>query len=225
MTQQTVRGIGQRVVELRKKNELTQVELAKKLNTNRSSLNMWERGERELKAGDLRIIADFFNVTVDSLIYDREAQNIDIYRATGLSQEAIETLKQFKKFDDAFIAKDEDETPITAGWCDTLSIAISSFDFLSTVVRVLSIKSGEPGIDDSANFNNERKIYECAFSPDMYAAAMTARLSLVLESLRAGKGGELTPYTPTTKEREQSFQSLLNSLVQYDLKTKGEDAK
>lgn len=218
MAQKVKQGIGKRIEGLRKREKLSQDELAKKLNMNRSSLNMWELGERELKAGDLQDIADFFGVTTDYLIYGREAPNIDIYRATGLSQEAIEMLKSVKRVSDAFNEAN------TLGTCDYLSIALSSFDFISSVVRFLSAKSGEPGIDHSAIYNDERKIYECRFSPDMYAAAMAARLSMVLESLRSGKGGALLPYAPTEKERDETFQMIMRN-IQMKGAQDGEESK
>ncbi len=208
------REIGDRIAKLR--GDQMQEELAAQLYITREKLSMWEQGRRMLKAPDIIDLANHFRVSADYLLFGVEPEHITTHLELGISQSAIESLKQFKKLDDAFIEKDKDGTAINAGWCAPLSIALSSFEFLSTVVRILNIKPGEPGIDDSARFNVERRMYECDFSPDMYAAAMSARLSMILESLRLGAGGKLAPYAPTTEEREQSFQLLL-----HDLQTKG----
>lgn len=53
---------------LRRKNSLTQKELAEKLNKAESTISMWERGDREIDQETLVLIADLFNVSVDFLI-------------------------------------------------------------------------------------------------------------------------------------------------------------
>ena len=53
---------------LRKEQRLTQVELAKKLGLTRSSLSMYELGDREPDFETLEAIADFFNVDMDYLL-------------------------------------------------------------------------------------------------------------------------------------------------------------
>lgn len=53
---------------LRTKSGLSQQELADKLNISKSSVNMYERGERQPNFETLEIIADFFNVDIDYLL-------------------------------------------------------------------------------------------------------------------------------------------------------------
>ena len=55
----------ERFKELRQSRKLSQQELADKLNTSKSSVNMYERGEREPGIEMLETIADFFNVDMD----------------------------------------------------------------------------------------------------------------------------------------------------------------
>lgn len=57
-----------RISELRQQNNLTQKELAKKLNINHSVLSRIETCERPMKDDELLKIADFFNVSTDYLL-------------------------------------------------------------------------------------------------------------------------------------------------------------
>ena len=56
-----------RLRELRHSRELSQQELANHLQISKSSVNMYERGEREPGLDTLETIADFFNVDIDYL--------------------------------------------------------------------------------------------------------------------------------------------------------------
>lgn len=57
-----------RIKELRSSRKLSQQELADQLGTSKSSVNMYERGEREPGIEMLENIADFFNVDMDYLL-------------------------------------------------------------------------------------------------------------------------------------------------------------
>lgn len=53
-----------RLKELRKENGITQSELAKSLNVSRSSIAMYENGERIPSYETLEVISDFFNFSI-----------------------------------------------------------------------------------------------------------------------------------------------------------------
>lgn len=57
----------ERLKELRNEKNLSQQLLADKLGTSKSSINMYERGEREPGLEMMEAIADFFNVDMDYL--------------------------------------------------------------------------------------------------------------------------------------------------------------
>lgn len=57
-----------RLKELRAKHGLTQPELAKALGISKSSVSMYERGEREPDYEMLEMIADYFNVDMNYLL-------------------------------------------------------------------------------------------------------------------------------------------------------------
>ena len=60
--------IAENIVQLRRENGLTQVELAEKLNYSDKAVSKWERGESLPDISVLKQIADMFNVTVDYLL-------------------------------------------------------------------------------------------------------------------------------------------------------------
>ena len=58
--------------ELRLQDELTQGELANKLGVAKSTVSMWESGERKPSLEMLEAIADFFNVNMARLLEEEE---------------------------------------------------------------------------------------------------------------------------------------------------------
>ena len=59
---------GQRLRELRNQRGISQNELSKYIGVSKSSVNMYERDEREPSFETLEAIADFFNVNMDYLL-------------------------------------------------------------------------------------------------------------------------------------------------------------
>lgn len=60
--------IARNIVNLRRKNGMTQLELAEKLNYTDKAVSKWERGESIPDVAVLKTIADLFGVTVDYLL-------------------------------------------------------------------------------------------------------------------------------------------------------------
>ena len=57
-----------RLKELRHKKNLSQKDLAKKLNISQQAISLYEKGDREPKLETWQKLADFFNVPVDYLL-------------------------------------------------------------------------------------------------------------------------------------------------------------
>lgn len=64
-----------RLKSLREESDLSQAELARLIQVSKSSINMYERGEREPKFETLEIIADYFNVDMDYLLGTSDIRN------------------------------------------------------------------------------------------------------------------------------------------------------
>lgn len=62
------RTLGQRVRGLREAQNLSQVELAKRLSVVNSTVSQWEADKRMPESGTLQLLADFFHVSVDYLL-------------------------------------------------------------------------------------------------------------------------------------------------------------
>ena len=82
-------SVASNIVQLREGRGLNQKELAESLNMNRSVLNRIENGTRPVRDDELKIIADFFNVSADYLL-GRETP-----KAPALSDEQTTLLKGF----------------------------------------------------------------------------------------------------------------------------------
>ena len=57
---------------LRNRSGLTQMEIAKKLGVAKSTISMYENGQREPEFETLESLADYFNVTMDFLLVEHE---------------------------------------------------------------------------------------------------------------------------------------------------------
>lgn len=74
-------SFSERLKTLRTSNKLTLEQLAKRLGCSKSSINMYERGEREPSFEMLETIADFFNVDIDYLLGKSDVKNREPYTA------------------------------------------------------------------------------------------------------------------------------------------------
>ena len=56
--------------ELREKAELTQAQLAFKIDVTPSTVYNWEKGNNEPKASQLKAMARFFGVSMDAIVFE-----------------------------------------------------------------------------------------------------------------------------------------------------------
>ena len=85
-----------RFKELRKSRKLSQQALADSLNTSKSSVNMYERGEREPGIDTLETIADFFNVDMDYLLGKSDIVNKAIYNEVKIDLSPVKKITDYK---------------------------------------------------------------------------------------------------------------------------------
>lgn len=66
----------QRIINLREKHNISQVELAKKLNIEKSAMNKIESGNRKIQTNEIIKLSQIFNVSTDYLLYGNNSVNI-----------------------------------------------------------------------------------------------------------------------------------------------------
>lgn len=91
-----------RLVQLREQREITQQELADKLEITRQSLSLYEKAERTINIELLAKIADFFDVSTDYLTGRTGTKSVtpEIQAAcevTGLSEKTIKNIIKLKQ--------------------------------------------------------------------------------------------------------------------------------
>ena len=87
--------IGKKIMELRKKNNLSQEELAEKVGVARQTISKWELGETSPDIKQSKILSKIFNVSLDELV-DNDIKNILIEKASNTEKLAELTLKVIK---------------------------------------------------------------------------------------------------------------------------------
>ena len=65
----------QRLKELRKASGLTQIQFAEQFNIAKGTVGMWETGKREPDFDTIGRIADYFQTTVDYILFRKEEPN------------------------------------------------------------------------------------------------------------------------------------------------------
>lgn len=70
--------IGMNIATLRKRNNMTQEEVAEQLSVSRQTLAKWERGESEPDIGSCVALAEIFQVSLDDLVNYREEEGIQL---------------------------------------------------------------------------------------------------------------------------------------------------
>ncbi|RKI36739.1 XRE family transcriptional regulator [bacterium D16-51] len=86
-----------RLRALRQEKNLTQTELAKKMNVAKTTIASYEQGKNEPNLSMLIKIADYFNVSIDYLLGNSDGRIIsdqELYDRLGLTDEAICSLEQ-----------------------------------------------------------------------------------------------------------------------------------
>ncbi len=153
---------GKNVDRYRKNMGISMEELGRRLNKDKSTISRWVKGERFPKIEEAEEIADFFNVSFETLIYgDQNTQNPDI--ATIYNQ--LEPPRQKKVY--SFAEKElEDQnkvvsfpvygktaagtSPVTYGDPDVEHKDFSSVPAGADVALVVSGDSMEPVISDGS---------------------------------------------------------------------------
>lgn len=94
-----------RIKELRKEKNLSQKDLAKKLNISQQAISLYEKGNRELKLETWQKLADYFNVSVpylqglDQIWYQAECLECHkVFRISSQDADKVKCCPFCKKF-------------------------------------------------------------------------------------------------------------------------------
>lgn len=85
--------LGKRIQELRKKNNLTQQELAKRISISHPQIVRYEKKDVQPPADVLSRMADVFNVSIDYLVNGNKSDKVE------QTLKDAELIKQFKQLD------------------------------------------------------------------------------------------------------------------------------
>ena len=86
-------NIGSTISELRKKNNLTQEQLAEKLNVTRQTISKWECNETSPSIEDASKLANIFNVSLDELVGNKNILEEKVSNVERLAGIIIKILK------------------------------------------------------------------------------------------------------------------------------------
>lgn len=92
-------NIQERILKLRQTTHTQQKDLAAAIGVSAACLSLWEKGQRKIDIGHARMIADYFNVSIDYLLgtnpelTEEEQQLIDLIK--GLDDEQVKELSNY----------------------------------------------------------------------------------------------------------------------------------
>ena len=90
-----------RMRELRSSRHFTQDDLSKRLGISKSTISMYENGNREPDFETLELIADFFNVDMNYLIGKTTVASSSLIDIDSLAASEYELLSYFRQLNDA----------------------------------------------------------------------------------------------------------------------------
>ena len=88
-------ALGQNILELRKKNGLSQEQLGEKVNVTRQTISNWELEETAPNPEQLKLLSKALNVSIDDLV-DNEIQNVVLSKIKG-TEKQTGTIKKILK--------------------------------------------------------------------------------------------------------------------------------
>ena len=90
-------NLGKKIAEKRKKNNLSQEELAEKVGVARQTISKWEIGDTTPDINQVKIISKIFNISIDELV-DNDINNVIVEKVSNTEKLAGITIKILKVF-------------------------------------------------------------------------------------------------------------------------------
>ena len=166
-------AIGERVKALRMEKGWTGARMGKLLHITGGAYNMKERGKRDFTWDEIILLSDIFNITLDEMIRNVKSHNIREHRTTGLSSDAIDTLKSYSE-------RYSNRMP-------ALNQALSSEYVLDALARYVGFQPAEKGYYLAEDTTSDEHFIECRMSQELYFSVLGQNLLHVLDDARNQK--------------------------------------
>ena len=95
--------LGEKILELRKKNGFSQEQLGEKINVTRQTISNWELGETSPNPEQLKLLSKVLNVSIDELL-DNDIQSVLVEKVSNTEKLAGLVLKVSKWLGICFLA-------------------------------------------------------------------------------------------------------------------------
>lgn len=141
-------NLGKKIAELRKKNNLSQEELAEKVGVARQTISKWEIGDTTPNINQVKIISKIFNISIDELV-DNDINNVIIEKVSNTEKLAGITIKILKVF-------------------GIMLIVFITLIFLFVIIFMVDMPRNDYDIVGttkvSCNLDNEKYVYEAQYN-------------------------------------------------------------
>lgn len=141
-------NLGKKIAELRKKNNLSQEELAEKVGVARQTISKWEIGDTTPDINQVKIISKIFNISIDELV-DNDINNVIVEKISNTEKLAGITIKILKVF-------------------GIMIIVFITLIFLFVIIFMVVMPRNDYDIVGrtkiSCNLDNEKYVYEAEYN-------------------------------------------------------------
>ena len=141
-------NLGKKIAELRKKNNLSQEELAEKVGVARQTISKWEIGDTTPDINQVKIISKIFNISIDELV-DNDINNVIVEKVSNTEKLAGIAIKILKVF-------------------GIMLIVFITLIFLFVIIFMVDMPRNDYDIVGrtkvSCNLDNEKYVYEAEYN-------------------------------------------------------------
>lgn len=141
-------NLGKKIAELRKKNNLSQEELAEKVGVARQTISKWEIGDTTPDINQVKIISKIFNISIDELV-DNDINSVIVEKVSNTEKLAGITIKILKVF-------------------GIMIIVFITLIFLFVIIFMVDMPRNDYDIVGrtkiSCNLDNEKYVYEAEYN-------------------------------------------------------------
>ena len=190
-------NLGERIKALRKQNNLSQEQLAEKLNVSRQAVSKWESNTAYPDISNLILLRDIFGVTLDYLVIDNNTiENQDINEDKSADNKKTEARQVLTDF---FAAMKEHKTKDPSKYC-TDNLKNGSYSNVKDA-KIIEIKDD---IDKKSRFAYSLNRGTITNPYDVICFEVTYDMQYVDDKVSTEASGIVTKWFTLIKETETS---------------------